>query len=719
MGKKSSAKKFKISCLMVLILITFCPPHFAQENFVRPSIVPLPLLPEKLMDILINEVSGEIQINNERLLAAFNHNRSAKEYEEVFYESQCMLGKLKEYGIEEAGIEEVPVVLVSEITWDAESAELWMVEPEKKKLSCLEDVPACLCEQSQTCDVTAELVYVGLGTEEKYYEGKNVKGKIVLVNERPYKAHDLAVGKFGAKGLVAYSSSHPEFDPNQVGWDTIARYFDPAKEKDKPLAFGFMISTQMGEALRRMLERGERVVLRAQCKTTYYPTRNEIVWALIRGRERPEEELIFTAHLYEGMAKQGANDNVSGSVSILETARVITKLIQEGKIPRPRRSIRFLWIDEGVGTLGYMQKYPEHVKKWFANINEDMVGEALIKNQSSFHLMTTPYSIPSYLNDVLANFIEYVGETNRDNIINRPVKFVKPILSASGSKDPFYYNIEKFYGASDHVCFLEEGVGIPAIAFITWPDMWYHTNLDRPDKSDSTQLKRVSVIDTAAAIYLADASSKEALHLTGEVLARGAARIADEEKRAYAFLNKSKPERLVENYKEGKNIIHQAYLREEAALKSVHFFAPDDQKLSAYIKESCESLKVRQKISLNALLSHYRNVAACHGVRPISPQLTPEEQRLGRLVPKRTDKMRGYFNSRTFAKSIKDKKVPEYKLGKYEDFEIRNFIDGKRSILEIRNAVSAEFRPVPIKEVENYIRVLEIGGMVIIEKKVT
>jgi hypothetical protein len=52
-----------------------------------------------------------------------------------------------------------------------------------------------------------------------------------------------------------------------------------------------------------------------------------------------------------------------------------------------------------------------------------------------------------------------------------------------------------------------------------------------------------------------------------------------------------------------------------------------------------------------------------------------------------------------------------------EDFEIRNFIDDRRSILEIRDAVSAEFRPIPLIDIENYIKVLEIGGMVTIEKK--
>ena len=175
MEKTSFVKDLRKIFFLSLIVFIFFSSSFPQQSSVRPSIVPIPLLPEELIDILINEVSGEIQLNNEKLLAAFNRNRQAEEYEKVFYESKIVLEKLKEYGIEEAGIEEVPVVLVGDKIWDAESAELWMLEPEKKKLTCLEDVAACLCEHSQTNDITAELVYVGPGTDKKYYKGKKVK----------------------------------------------------------------------------------------------------------------------------------------------------------------------------------------------------------------------------------------------------------------------------------------------------------------------------------------------------------------------------------------------------------------------------------------------------------------------------------------------------------------------------------------------------------------
>ena len=60
-------------------------------------------------------------------------------------------------------------------------------------------------------------------------------------------------------------------------------------------------------------------------------------------------EIIISAHLFEGYGVQGANDNISGSAAILETARIISKLIADGRIERPKRSIRFIWVPEFSG----------------------------------------------------------------------------------------------------------------------------------------------------------------------------------------------------------------------------------------------------------------------------------------------------------------------------------------------------------------------------------
>jgi hypothetical protein len=182
-------------------------------------------------------------------------------------------------------------------------------------------------------------------------------------------------------------------------------------------------------------------------------------------------------------------------------------------------------------------------------------------------------------------------------------------------------------------------------------------------------------------------------------------------------MNKSTPENLVEIYKEAKNIVNQAYVREEKALKSTTFFAPDDAELSAYLNKANQSLLARKQLSLKNLEEHYKTVAVLREVKPITPQLTSEEKRLDQLVPKRTKEWVGYFNYVTFPKRIEGKELPEFKLVWLEQYELRNFIDNNRSILEIRNALSPEFRFLPLKDVENYIKVLEIGGMVTIEKR--
>ena len=51
------------------------------------------------------------------------------------------------------------------------------------------------------------------------------------------------------------------------------------------------------------------------------------------------------------------------------------------------------------------------------------------------------------------------------------------------------------------------------------------------------------------------------------------------------------------------------------------------------------------------------------------------------------------------------------------EFELRNFINGQRSILDIRNAASAEYEPLPLLDVEKYFQALEKAGMVELKKK--
>jgi hypothetical protein len=79
--------------------------------------------------------------------------------------------------------------------------------------------------------------------------------------------------------------------------------------------------------------------------------------------------------------------------------------------------------------------------------------------------------------------------------------------------------------------------------------------------------------------------------------------------------------------------------------------------------------------------------------------------------------MKPVFDERAFGDRQREAKdIPSYNLPRAER-EVRSFIDGKRSILQIRNAVSAELGPVGLKDVENFLLGLEKMEFVTLEKK--
>jgi len=448
-------------------------------------------------------------------------------------------------------------------------------------------------------------------------------------------------------------------------------------------------------------------------KTQMVPYKEEMVAALLKGKDYPEEELVFTAHLFEGFAKQGANDDASGCAAILETARLLKKLADEGKIPPLKRSVRFLFVPEISGTAAYIKKYPDISRRFFANINEDMVGEALKRNNSFFSLTTTPWSLPTYLNDVVRAFVEWMGIAQSD--AGRTL--LKPVVSPTGTRDPFYFKVQPYSGGSDHIVFVDGGVRVPAVSFTCWPDMWYHSSGDTPDKSDSTQLKRAVVISVAAAVFLANADVDEVKKIIIEVSSRTMERIGQDKLRAEKLISRADKKDMLLPFKEAQNIIRQACSREKDTLESIKFFIKGNTPLESLLRAKIKTIKESEPLYLKEIEEFYKQRCLEENVKPQKPVLTSDEIRLNRLFPVRTDKMEGFFDFTDFAQKRREAKdLPAYNLGMAEG-EVRNFIDGKRSILEIRNAASAEYAPLSLKDVENYIKVLEKIGYIEIKKR--
>src|SRR5437763_1137888 len=147
---------------------------------------------------------------------------------------------------------------------------------------------------------------------------------------------------------------------------------------------------------------------------TYQITR---VNAYIRGTESPNDEVIVSAHLDH--PKWSANDNASGSATLVESARTLRTLIDTKKLAPPRRTIHFIWVPEYFGTIAYLTQHPEKRSCTtstggcvVADINMDMVGEDTVKTNGRFYMTRAPMSVTSFLDALLPDILEQTRDAN-------------------------------------------------------------------------------------------------------------------------------------------------------------------------------------------------------------------------------------------------------------------------------------------------------------------
>ncbi len=698
--------------LVVFLWIGFLP---AQEGT---------LLPESLLKEIIHEVSGEKAWWQVSRLAQFHRIDKSMEYHKaaMYVEEQAKAYGLKDVKTEKyaADGETWNFTHRTSPAWDAEMGELWLVEPTKKKLADYNEIRVSLAPGSHSTDVTAELVDVGVGEKAEDYQGVDVKSKMVLASGSPRSVQEQAVFERGALGVLSYytiswqNTRQPGDFPDQVTWSSIS----PQSDEGQQGGFGFMLSYRTGMMLRQLISQEQSVVLRAEIKANVHPGHYGVVTGIIPGTQYPDQEFVFIAHLDH--YRPGANDNASGSAVLLEIARTFQSLVAKGIIAPPLRSIRFLWVPEISGTIPYLAAHPEAFDRMFGVVNMDMVGADHKKTQASFHLTRTPHSLPTYFDDVIQHFTEYARDNNRERFGgDRTLTIIAP----TGSRNTFDVGVEDYGGGSDHYIFTDGAIGIPAVMFGTWPDVYYHTNEDTPEKVDPTTLKRAAFLGVAPALYLTRLTSEGVPRLAIETMTKGMARVARDERKANSVLSNAKPEKITRHFIEAKNIIRQAYAREAKTIFSCSPLAGEGKDVIEYLKKIKTSLQNEENAAQKRLDDYYGYLCKTKGVEAVRPTVTAEQHRLQDVIPERVMAYRGPVG-REFLKEKLGRDFDEGQLLIQKEipsgipsagnipYETLNFVDGKRSITEVRNAVSAEYVPVSLNAVEEYMRVLEKAGVV-------
>ncbi|MFH0992523.1 MAG: M28 family peptidase [bacterium] len=671
-------------------------------------------LPDPLMHEIIGESSGENAWYMIMETGGYDKNRSASEYESMFYETKFYLDKMKEYNLPGAELVRFP----GGETWDGVKGELWEVKPMRQKLSSYRDHAAMLASGSPTCDVSGELVWIGSGRQSDF-EGKELKDKIVVTESSVSQAYRLACIEKGAAGVISIYSPRPNFDPLQMSWANVGRGGRRSEAAAAPAKFGFQIPAREGEYLKKRLLAGEKITVRAQVESQQRKYDLQDLVCYIPGSDPTAGEVILSAHLFEGYVKQGGNDDISGCAAILEVARTLNTLISEGRLPKPKRTIRFLWGPEFSGTGPWVKANKELMNRTLCNINMDMVGEWLSKNKASMCLMRTTYGGPHYINDVVENYYRFVGEGNREKIQNRS-KFYPVsdrIIAPTGADEPFHYSIETHYGASDHEVFNDWGVQVPGIMMIAWPDQWYHTSGDHVDKADATQLRRVVVIGAASAYTIANADDEMAVKIAGEIVSNATRRLGHQLVRGLEELNHEKTDSLTRAYQLAQSYIEAAVINEKNTLESVLQLATDKKRVGEYISLAKKTIEATGQTQMNALENHIKTIASRANVKPVALKLSELEKKASKIIPRQTDKVKanGYGGYRELINQ-----VPQAVRDKFPSRAIANtgelqlLIDGKNSVLDIKKMLDAQFeRTSELQDVLNYLEVLKAAGLVV------
>jgi hypothetical protein len=461
------------------------------------------------------------------------------------------------------------------------------------------------------------------------------------------------------------------------------------------VSFGFNLTNRQGEKLRKMLESGERVVLHGSASGIgLEPYFMDVVVARIEGSEMPDEEMVFAAHLDH--PKESANDNASGSAAMLDIATTLKTLVDQDRLPRPKRSMRFIWMPEWNGTMAYIDEHPEMVGpalggSYLANINLDMVGEDLELLHSRMNITRTPSSIPSALNDVVENMTEMVSRMS--------------IRTPRGSLSQLNYAITPYGGGSDHMMFIDRK--IPGM-MIGHSDYTHHTSEDTPDKVDPVELERSEIIATAALLYLSDLTEQEAVDLVFLVSANSSDRLGEAALRGLRTMREL-PDFIgpYQAFFEARNIVVRATEVEKAAVSSVLLFN-DAPAVQSAVRSAHGQIEKGQS-DLIASLREQANLPR-RGVAP-AERTEPEDRR----VPVRLT--RGPLDFGLPASKLSDEAAAwysssEFRLSGSARFELVNFIDGKRTVTQIRDAIAAEFGPVTIAMVGRYLDDLVTVGAI-------
>ncbi|MGL6105777.1 M20/M25/M40 family metallo-hydrolase [Romboutsia sp.] len=311
--------------------------------------------------------------------------------------------------------------------------------------------------QSTTGTVEGELVYAGLGRindKDNDFKDVDLNGKIALIKRGEISFAEKAKNAFanGAIGVIIYNK-----DPGMVN-GTLGS-LDDSKGPTVGMA------KEDGDSLVTKLKAGETINTSLQVKTLIKPNSNSynVIGEIpAHNNSKDPKTIVIGAH-FDSVSCPGANDNASGTATILELAKLLSQPEIKDKL---QYNVRFVAFGaEEIGLIGsdeYVAQLVEsgEAKNIAGMINLDMVG-------------------------VGENLVTY-------NLNDTSDHKVTDIAEASIKELGYEYGGHFNSGSSDHAPF--EDAGIPSVFIQFSKDPYYHTDEDTVDKVDPQNIYKTSMV---------------------------------------------------------------------------------------------------------------------------------------------------------------------------------------------------------------------------------
>ncbi len=534
--------------------------------------------------------------------------------------------------------------------------------------------PISVIQKSYPIDMRntpVDLVLLDRGCDQAAYPDIDLKDKWVFIrgNINQYNW----VYEQGALGLITdFIMETPNRKRSELYHSLTYTSYWHTHLKDEPERRGFVLSPREGDILAEMCrkkwnEEKKYLQVKPYIDSALYNGHIEVVEVTIPGED--DKTVTLCAHLCH--PRSSCNDNASGVSATLEAMHVIDMLVKEGKIAKPKHTIRLTLVPEYTGTFAYLSDHNNYADCLGA-MNLDMVGGRQTRYYGPITLTRTPLSTPSLISELSVYSMKQAA---------------KEASSLNGGDVSLTNHcVSPYTGGSDHTVYSDPSIGIPCCMLGQWPDLNYHTATDTLDVIDPAVLK-FSCLTAANFAY-------DLACLTADDL-------------PVLF------EELDSSMTEMKTALANEYLRKDInkemfgslLAKYRQYFLAAVQSAETLVKDVDISAEIKHVNRLfDAWMEQY-DLSDCY---PLDEELTDVYRRtaVGPFQTLSDYKALGY-----------DEAIRHYEQNKtVKGYEFEgltlNYIDGSRTVGQLIRELSLEYRQDMKHDVLNYLKLLEAIGLI-------